>query len=303
MDALEKGKHLARHAPRWVGQLARLGYAAIGTVYLLVAALAVMGILGWGGAFTGAEGAAQHVRSWPFSRILLGGIVIGLIVYVLWRGVQAVADVEERGRSWHGLARRAGLLLSGLSYAGLAAWAGYWFVTGQGALRDPKDDWTIQLMQHPAGRVAVAVLGAAVVAVALYQLYGAATAGFMRYLDTSGVGGGASSAMAVVGRIGLAGRAVVFLALGGYLVVAGWQQDPSEVMGIGGFFRMLNRQPYGHWYIGAVALGLGAFGLFMLLKAGFRYVLPRETDDVPYLEQDDAEDAQGSTQEPKPATA
>ena len=281
MDSLKRGK-------RWVGQLARLGYLSIGLVYVMIAGLAILGIFGLGGQFTGAGGAARQVASWPFSRWILGVVALGLVVYVLWRFAQALLDVEERGTGWHGLGRRGGLLLSGLSYAGLAVWVGTWVVSGRVRLHDPKQDWTAQLMADPLGAVVAGVLGLGVIAVGLYQFAGAYRAGFMDFLGTDRFGTFGERALSILGRIGLVARGVVFVVLGGFVLVGAWQTDPEEVKGLGEFFRMLGRQPYGFWLIGAVAAGLLAYGLFMIAKACFRYVLPGK-EEAPYRETEDEE--------------
>ena len=295
VDTLQRGK-------RWVGQLARLGYFSIGAVYVLIAGLAILGIFGLGGQFTGAGGAARQVASWPFSRWMLGVIALGLALYVLWRLAQALLDVEGRGTDWRGLVRRAGLLLSGLSYAGLAVWVGTWVISGNVALHDPKEDWTARLMADPLGAVVAGVLGLGVIAVGLYQFYGAYAAGFMAFLGTDRIGAFGERALGVLGRIGLLVRGIVFVVLGGFVVVGAWQADPQEVKGLGEFFRMLGRQPYGYWLIGGVAAGLLAYGLFMIAKAGFRYVLPGK-EEAPYRETEDAASADAETGDAEAPTA
>ena len=106
---------------RWVGQLARWSFFAIGIVYLLVGVLAVMGLAGFSsGQFTGARGAGQALQAQPYGWVMYLILTLGLAVYVSWRFSQAVLDVEGRGRDFPGLLRRLGLLLSCLSYAGLA---------------------------------------------------------------------------------------------------------------------------------------------------------------------------------------
>jgi len=73
---------------------------------------------------------------------------------------------------------------------------------------------------------------------------------------------------------------VVFLIIGGFLIVAAWQAQSSEARGLGGALRTVQEQPYG-W----VLLGLFAFGVFGLVKAVYRRI------DAPDM--DDAKDAAG----------
>ena len=264
---------------RWVGQLARWGYASIGLVYVLIGVLAVLGLAGVGaGQYAGTGGAVRTVLSQPFGRVLLGIIAVGLAVYVVWRFCQSVLDVEARGRSGIGLARRFGLALSGLSYAGLTAAVLERLITGAGKVEDPKSDWTAALMDHWAGAVLVGLVGVAVVVVGLVQFYKAYRAGFLKRMHTS-VLHGAAQWIGPLGRFGLAARGVVFGLIGVFLVSAAIHTNAREAMGLSGALRTLNQQPYGRWLTGIAAAGLLCFGVFMLAKAGFRYIAPQDEDE------------------------
>ena len=63
------------------------------------------------------------------------------------------------------------------------------------------------------------------------------------------------------------------VAVGTFLAQAAWQVKPEEARGIGGALATLLEQPFGPWLLGAVALGLAAYGLYMLAEARYR-VMP-----------------------------
>lgn len=263
---------------RWIGQLARWGYAAIGIVYLLVGVLTLMGLAGvQEGQTAGSGEATRTVLTQPFGRVLLGIIAGGLVIYVAWRFCQSVLDIEDRGSSTTGLLRRFGLLLSGLSYTGLAVAAVERLVTGSGQVQSQKADWTEALMSYPAGVFLVGTLGIVVIGVALVQFRAAVRAGFMDMLKTSAMVG--SRAAGALGRLGFAARGVVFSIIGVFLVVAALRSNPEEAMGLGGALQWLAQQSYGTVLIGVVALGLFSYGLFMLVKATFRYIAPQDDEE------------------------
>jgi hypothetical protein len=54
-------------------QLARLGYAARGTVSLIVGGLALLAAFGQGGEATGSKGALQALMTQPLGEVLLAG--------------------------------------------------------------------------------------------------------------------------------------------------------------------------------------------------------------------------------------
>jgi Domain of Unknown Function (DUF1206) len=71
------------------------------------------------------------------------------------------------------------------------------------------------------------------------------------------------------GAVGHAGRGVPFLLMGAFLVYAGWYVEEVEATGLGDLIRMVEAQPYGVWVLIAVAAGLIAYGLFLLLVAWY----------------------------------
>jgi hypothetical protein len=71
----------------WVATLARLGYATIGVVYLMIGMLATQAALGTGGAIADTRDVLVTIARQPFGRVLLGLSALGLRGYVLWRFV------------------------------------------------------------------------------------------------------------------------------------------------------------------------------------------------------------------------
>jgi len=280
----------------WGYQLARVGYFAIGVVYFLIGLLAILGIFDMGGGqFAGPGGIANTARTLPYGRWLVGIITVGLLLYIIWRFLQAFADVERRGSDRQGLVRRAGLMMSGFSYLGLAAISAHWLFTGGGSVNDPKEDLLAQAMGNPVGNVIGGILGVAIVGVGLFQFYGAFTAGFTKYLNLEKTSGAMAMVVKALGRFGLFWRGVVFAVIGGFMVVGAFQSDPSDVMGLNEMFLLIGQQYYGFWVIGFMAAGLIAYGIFVMLKARYRYVMP--IDDIPDFLRDADEKADAEEEE------
>ena len=74
------------------------------------------------------------------------------------------------------------------------------------------------------------------------------------------------------GRLGIAARGIVFGVVGTFLIRAALEYDPQEARGLGGALQTLAQQPFGPWLLGAVALGLVAYGLFMLSVSRYRHI-------------------------------
>ena len=75
-----------------------------------------------------------------------------------------------------------------------------------------------------------------------------------------------------IGRMGFAARGIVFVLIGGFLVLAALHASSTEAQGLGGALQSLQQQPYGWVLLALTALGLFAFGLFGLVQARYRHI-------------------------------
>ncbi|HUF34523.1 MAG TPA: DUF1206 domain-containing protein [Gemmatimonadales bacterium] len=75
-----------------------------------------------------------------------------------------------------------------------------------------------------------------------------------------------------VGRFGLAARGVVLSGAGVLVIRAATSYDPQQAGGVGDVLAQLWQQPASHWLLGAVALGLVAYGAFALIEARYRFI-------------------------------
>src|ERR671921_588333 len=269
-DARLQAKDVARSARPWMERLARLGYATEGAMYALIGLLAAGVAFGSGGHATGQRGALEIVAGSPFGGVLVGLIALGFLGYALWRGIQAITDPDGEGTDVKALGKRAGYGVSALVYAGLA-FSAVGLILGSASRggRTP-DDWTALLLSWPLGRALVVCAGLAVVGLGLRELYQAYKARFLKYLELDEMGERATRWTERWGRLGVAARGIVFCVVGSFLVRAALEHDPQEARGLGGALQTLAQQPFGAWLLGAVALGLVAYGLFMLSVARYR---------------------------------
>ena len=250
--------------------LARSGYIARGAVYLLVGWFSLAAA--WTGARpTDAHGALLRILEQPFGAILLGAIALGLLFYALWRLAQGAFDLDDHGAGAKGLAIRAALLISAALHAALALFA-LSIATGRqgpGADGEASQDWTAWLLAQPFGRWLVAGVGLAVIAAGLAHFSKAWRESYRRHLKADG---DTMRAIAVVARIGLAARGVVFCLVGGFFILAAWRADPSESGGLGKALLTLQAQPYGPWLLALIAAGLFAFGTYSVIQGIYRRI-------------------------------
>ena len=269
-DAGDHVEEAARKARPWMDRIARAGYVAKGMVYATVGILAGQVALGIGGKTTGAGGAVESIGSQPFGRAMLVLLAAGLLCYALWKLVQGIMDPDDKGSDVSGIMRRAGYGGSALIHGGLA-FSALEELFGTEGHSTSLDAWTAQLMSQPFGRWLVALVGLVVLGIGLYQLYAGVTARYREDLKTYQMDAAGRWTM-LTGRVGTTARAVVILVAGSFVLLAGYQADPSETRGLGDTLQTIIHQPFGPYSLGIIAVGLVLYGIFMLVVARYRHI-------------------------------
>lgn len=250
--------------------LARMGYAARGVIYVIVGSLAALAALGRGGETTDSRGALTELLDAPFGKILLGIVAFGLVGYSVWRTVQALLDADDHGTGPKGLAIRGGMAVSAVTHLGLAfAAAGLVFGWGTGGSGNASQEWTARLMSERWGGWLVGAAGLAIIGAGIAHAIKAWRGRFRRRLE---IDEQEQRLIMPISRFGLYARGAVFLIIGGFLLTAAVQNDPSEARGLSGALQALQGQPYGWILLGIVAVGLVAFGAYSIIESIYRRI-------------------------------
>jgi hypothetical protein len=270
--AKQEARHTARQHSTTIERLGRLGFASYGTVYVLVGVLAAMAALGRGGDTTDTHGALNWIVEAPYGRLLLAAITVGLLGYALWRLIQASLDTEGQGAEAKGMLARAGYVISGAVYAGLALSAARLAVGGgtTSTSDEHMHDWSARLLAQPWGAALIGLGGLGLIGYGLYQLYRAARPNFRKQLRLDEMSPDQQRWVERLVRLGCGARGIVFGIIGGFLLVTARSTQPDEARGLGGALATLAEQPHGPWLLGIVAVGLIAYGIFNLAQARYR---------------------------------
>jgi len=278
---LEEAKAHLRDARRkaspFVEKFARFGYAAKGVVYVVVGALAAMAAVGYGGETTGSRGAMQSIYQQPFGRLLLAVVAFGLTGYALWQFIRAIEDPENEGNDAKAIVKRIGFFISGTVHFALV-WYAIGVITGAAGTGGDDDrgakTWSATAMSYPMGRWLVFLVGCGFLGYGVYQLIRAFQAKLSKRLHLGELDPRTCKVVVSVGRFGIAARGVVFSVIGVFLAIAAYHHNPNEARGIAGALETLQRQPYGPWLLGAVAIGLIAYGVHQFVTARYRRITP-----------------------------
>lgn len=260
----------------WVEPAARVGYAAKGVVYLIVGLLAAQAAFG-GGAVGDSSDAFGAILRQPLGRVLLGIVALGLLCYAAWRVVTAVADTEGKGSEAKGLAMRAAYAGRALIYGALAIEAGRLALRGGGGGGSGEggtsqaEHWSARLMELPAGRWMLALVGAGIAAYGIYQIVRALTSDVRKHLRLGELDPSSARWAVRVSRFGIAARGAIFVMIGWLAARAALSASAEQAGGTQDALRAF-QSGQSPWILGIIALGVVAYAMYQFLNARYRVV-------------------------------
>ena len=238
---------------------ARLGYAASGVLHLMLAWLTVQIAMGSGQKQASQSGALGTLARQPFGHALLWVLGVGFSLLALWQLTELVT-----ARKAFDKAKAAG---KAVLYAALA-WTTIIIARGGHTSSNKQTkDFTRTLMDAPAGRVLVGLLGVAILGIAGYHIYKGWKERFLKDLQEH-----PGEAAVIAGRIGYIGKGIALVAVGVLFVTAAVQQSVGKTTGLDGALKSLRDLPAGTVILIGVALGLAAYGVYSFARARYARV-------------------------------
>jgi hypothetical protein len=264
--AKEAGKSAAQKADSpWIKTLGQIGVAAIGVVYLLLAWIAVQVAFGGSDKSADNSGALSELAEKPFGKVLLAVMVVGLFFFAVWQAIEAAIGYQSKDGN-EKIFKRISAAAKGIFGAALGIQALKLVLGGGNKSSSQKQaDWTGKLLDLPAGRVLVVLIGLGVIGFAGYLIYKGVKKKFVEKLE-----GGADPKVIKLGQVGWIARGVAFGVLGVLVMIAGFQEQPEKARGLDAALKTLAAQPFGKWILIAVAFGLASYGVFQLVTARYR---------------------------------
>jgi len=276
MYAPQTNLHVPASRSGWVKQLAKFGLYANGTVYVLLGMLAFMAAFGLNGKTT-AKAGKQSIFSFlldqPFGKILVGIVILGLICYAIWRFIQAFMDTEKKGKDAKGLARRLGYAFSGLVYGGLAV-SGFKLLQGNAQSSGGSSQQTLAdtLLDKPFGQWLLGFIGLATIGLGIYQIYKGFSGKFLKKIRAAQIKTEWRNALVRAGKIGYPAHGIVWGIIGYLLLKASLHANAQEAGGTESAFQFLENSSFGSFLLGAVALGLICYGIFMFVRGRYETI-------------------------------
>ncbi|MDJ0594731.1 MAG: DUF1206 domain-containing protein [Pleurocapsa sp. MO_226.B13] len=254
----------------WLRQYILIGYAAKGTVYLSIGILAVQAAIFSGQEAGGTYLGLTFLAERPLGRLLVFLLAITLMGYVLRRVFQAIlVPGSTASFSLRRIFKRIGYIMSALSYTGVA-YTAVRIALGLGEYDDTLEDLANELFEQPLGEWLIFFGGVAIATIGIFYVYGAYTGSYISEFDSSDIHHRLEKWSRRIGKIGVASRGVAFVLTGIYFTLAAIVGNSELAGGLQNAFRVLATQPFGWLWLGAIGLGLIAYGLYMFVAARYR---------------------------------
>lgn len=253
--ALEPSAELAAETKfQW---LTRLGFAARGLLYILIALLAI-----GTGRTEDLTGAIEYVGH-GLGKLLLIAMAAGLATYSLWRLSDAVLGTEHPGTDWKAVGKRAIYGGVGLIYLYLAYKAVRVLLAGRaGTMGTAEQADTV--LDLPGGDLVLLAVAIGLFVGGINQLWKAVHCKFMRRLRE---GAGQKEWIKWMGRLGYASRGIIFLVVTWTVYRAATEHEPAEAGNLESALDIL-RGPF----LLPIAAGLMLFGFFSFVEGRYRRI-------------------------------
>jgi hypothetical protein len=262
--------------------LARLGCVSIGTVYVLVGALALLALSGRATGWADEDRMVHVVMDLPGGPIVIWTIVVGLAGYVLWRTVEVVTDPYEFGSHRWGIAKRTAIGLGALGY-GLIAFSAARIATGNGrtgggeSAEEEHQTLVAQVLAWPAGEWWIGAAGLILAAVGIGQFWLVVREAYTMEIRLEERSRRMRNFIRFLAWYGYSARGVILGVLGYFLVRSAVRHDPEEAGDTDTAFDFIGGGLVGDSAFFLVALGTIAYGVFMYLNAWY-YQFEKEPD-------------------------
>lgn len=221
--------------------------------------------VGWHGQTPDLRETIRALRDQPFGPVALILIAVGSVAILVWRLLQAFADLERKGKSVIGLCQRARYFFSGLFYGCMPFLI--WRMLTHAHVRSGEQlgrEWASRLIAIPFGWTLLVATGLGFLAYGVTCIYRMIRGNFESWFDCKEMSAKQKSLIFCLGRLGYAARGMIFMTIGYFVILAGWNLNPSEVAGQAGALYRILHQPFGPVLLGLISIGLISFGLFSL---------------------------------------
>ncbi|GIM63237.1 hypothetical protein Pve01_80020 [Planomonospora venezuelensis] len=265
MNASTSAAEQAHHSD-WMDHAIRAGLVAYGVVHLLVGWLALQLAFGEKEDSASNSGALHYLAQQPMGGVLVWMIAVGMLFLVVWRLLEfgfGFRDESDDAKRWR---KRATSLGKAVIY-GAIGWSAVQTATGSGGGKGGTDSTTAKIMNLPGGQLLVGAIGLAIIGYGISLVVRGWTEKFREHLDAQGQAGQDGSAYVLMGKIGYIAKGIAIIIVGGLFGYAAITHEAKKSGGLDQALQTVLEQPFGQAMLTAIALGIGAYGVFCFARA------------------------------------
>ncbi|KQT52873.1 MULTISPECIES: DUF1206 domain-containing protein [unclassified Aureimonas] len=259
---------IRRHSDR-IEKAARAGYVARGIVFVIIGYFAFKAAYSTGQTMDSKD-AVSFVFGTVGGKVLLVALVAALAAFAAWRFLQAIRDVDRHGTGAKGVAVRAGLVGSGISYAALAFFAGALaWGAGSSSSGGTTKEWIAMAYEAGWGQTFTYAVAALMVVVGGAHVFKAVSAGFEKYMT---IPADKKAWVKPVCQFGLLARGFTYLLLAWLLGTGAASYRDGHTPGLETALDAMSAWPFGWLFLAATGIGLIAFGGYAFTEARYRRI-------------------------------
>lgn len=254
-------------------KFARLGFYTKGFLFIVIGILALMVATGQkGGELTDPTGAMAKIATLDFGKIILIIFVVGAASHGFWNILRGVADVDNAGKKWQGIVKRAIAVGVGIFYVWLAFSALNILVTEHfegGAIQKTIAGIFLAL---PLGAAILFLIGLVTIGTGIHECYSGISGKYRENFRLFTLGQNQQRFVTVLGVLSFTARALIFCLVGYFFISAAINYNPNEAIGLDGALATLAQTYYGKTILFVTAVGLVCHGVLSLYEARFRRI-------------------------------
>jgi hypothetical protein len=246
--------------------MARIGFASRGLIYLLIGGSAARAALQSGAPAHGFTDSVHDLMQLPLGRVLVVLVALGLVCFAVWLAIRSFTQAR-RGQHAKRWLLAAGMLSDAVLYTGFVVVVlSRAFGGGNGGDRNVQL-WTGWLFSHTAGRTIIGLTGLGLIAGGISMVVWIWSVDVEKSVALAPRNKEVTEA---ISRYGLTGRAAALALIGGYLLAAAIDADPSKAHGLGGVLQSLRRASWGWAVVLLFGSAFGASAFFDFIEALYR---------------------------------
>lgn len=244
--------------------VARIGYAVLGVLHVLIGAIAISIAVG-GGGDADQGGALAQVQKTPGGVLLLWVIVLGLAALSVWQITEAVVERDPDAKKRWGY--RGKYLGTAAAYISIAVTALVFALGGSSDSSEAPQSLSAQLLATGWGVALLVLIGLVIAALGVVFVVRGITRAFEKNLSTPT--GTVGKAIIAFGVIGYVAKGIAIGVAGVLFIVAAITHDPSKSGGLDAALHALAALPFGAAILWIVGAGLIVYGLFCFARARY----------------------------------